>query len=98
MIIGEDWEAYLRQITDDDMAREERARAGEWNPEDGQQVDELFMTRPNPVSINAANGDVFRTMADAYAINNKQSVFDRQALFHTDSLEVQEKSVDTTDM
>ncbi|WP_028234514.1 hypothetical protein [Pseudobutyrivibrio sp. MD2005] len=98
MIRGTDWEAYLQLITDEEQAKEERDKLKEWNNDDGEQVDELFMTRPNPVSFNADNGDIFHAMADAYAINNKQSVFDSQATFHTDSMEVEEKSVDTTDM
>lgn len=93
-----DWEAYLQIITDEAHAKEEREKLKEWQQDDGVQVDELYMTRPSLVSINAESGDVFRTMADAYAINNKQSVFDRQAVFHTESLELEEKSVDTTDM
>ena len=92
------WEAYLKQVLDDAKAKAEQDKSNEWKNDDGEQVNELYMTRPNPVSINAENADVFRTMADAYAINNKQSVFDSQALFHTDSMEVKEKSVDTTDM
>jgi len=92
------WEAYLKQVIDDAKANAEKNKSGEWKRDDGEQVNELYMTRPNLVSINAENTDVFHAMAEAYAINNKQSVFDRQALFHTDSTEVREKSVDTTDM
>ena len=93
------WESYLRKIIGGGSTLPEVPKQQVINKdEDGEQVDELYMTRPNPVSINAENGDVFRAMADAYAINNKQSVFDRQAVFHTDSHEVRVKSVDTTDM
>ncbi len=99
MSAGANWETYLRKIvgggTELPKPPEKQQLPAD---EDGEQVDELYMTRPNPVSINAENGDVFRAMADAYAINNKQSVFDRQAVFHTNSQEVKVKSVDTTDM
>ena len=93
-----DWEAYLQMITDEEEAREEQAKHKEWSGEDGEQIDELFITKPGTVSLNADNGDVFHAMADAYAINNKQSVFDEKAIFHTDSSEVYEKSVETTDL
>ena len=92
------WEAYLRKIIEDDKVKAEQNKSGEWKSDDGEQVNELYMTRPTPFSVNADNSDVFHAMADGYAINNKQSVFDRQAVFHTDSIEVKEKSVDTTDM
>jgi len=98
MIIGSNWELYLQQLIDEELDKEEQDKNKEWQVDDGEQVDELYLTRPTPVSFNADNGDVFPAMADAYAINNKQSVFDSQAIFHTDSMEVEEKSVDTTDL
>ena len=98
MILRRNWEVYLQQIIDEELANQEQENQKEWRTDDGEQVDELYLTRPSPISFNSDNGDVFPTMADAYAINNKQSVFDSQAIFHTDSMEVEEKSVDTTDM
>jgi len=92
------WETYLKQVMDEAKAKASQDKSNEWQNDDGEQVNELYMTRPASVSINADNTDVFRAMADGYAINNKQSVFDSKALYHTDSKEVWEKSVDTTDM
>ncbi len=92
-----DWEAYLQQQLDNARIPKDKLKDFD-SLEDGQQVDELYISKPRVVSFNAEDGNIFHAMAEALAINNKQSIFDEKAIFHVDSSEVEEKSIETTDL